>query len=198
MNAEANRLKESQDHTAPWRSWGTYVSERAWGTVREDYSAGGSAWDFFPHEHARSRAYRWSEDGLAGICDDRQTLCFALAFWNGRDPILKERIFGLTGTQGNHGEDAKEYWFYLDSTPTHSWMRWRYLYPQSEFPYQRLVEENSRRGRDEPEFELLDSGIFDDDRYWEITADFGKVSEDDLLIEITVRNAGAEPAELDL
>ena len=149
MSAERDRLLEVPKGRSPWRHWGPYLSERAWGTVREDYSAGGDAWDFFPHEHARSRAYRWNEDGLAGICDDRQTLCFALAFWNGRDPILKERIFGLTGTEGNHGEDAKEYWFYLDSTPTHSWMRWRYMYPQDEFPYDRLLarEPRSRQAR---------------------------------------------------
>src|SRR4029077_12824049 len=163
---------------------------------REDYSADGSAWDFFPHEHARSRAYRWSEDGLAGICDDRQTLCFALALWNGRDPMLKERIFGLTGTQGNHGEDAKEYWFYLDSTPTHSWMRWRYIYPQAEFPYAQLFAENARRTRSEPEYELLDTGVFDGDRYWEITADYAKAAPDDVLIRITARNVGPEAAEL--
>ena len=150
MTAERARLDEVQGR-APWKHWGPYISERAWGTVREDYSPDGTAWDFFPHDHARSRAYRWNEDGLAGFCDDRQTLCFALAMWNGRDPILKERIFGLTGTQGNHGEDAKEYWFYLDSTPTHSWMRWRYMYPQAEFPYDQLVAENARRTRKEPE-----------------------------------------------
>ena len=183
---------------APWRRWGPYLSERAWGTVREDYSAAGQAWEFFPHDHARSRVYRWNEDGLAGLCDDRQTLCFALAFWNGRDPILKERIFGLTGNEGNHGEDAKEYWFYLDSTPTHSWMRWRYLYPQDAFPYLELVEENRRRGRDEPEFELLDTGVFDHDRYWEITADYAKAGVDEILVRITVRNAGPDRAQIDV
>ena len=166
------------------------MSERAWGTVREDYSADGNAWDFFPHDHARSRAYRWNEDGLAGICDEHQLLCFALAFWNGRDAILKERAFGLSGPQGNHGEDVKEYWWYLDSTPTHSWMRWRYMYPQAEFPYERLVEENRRRGKDDPEFELLDTGVFDDGRYWEITVDYAKATPEDLLIRITARNAG--------
>jgi len=165
--------------------------------VREDYSPSGSAWDHFPHDHARSRAYRWNEDGLAGICDDRQILCLALAFWNGRDPILKERLFGLTGSQGNHGEDVKEYWFYLDSTPTHSWMRWRYMYPQAEFPYQRLVDEN-RRSRLEPEFELDDTGIFDEHRYWEITADYAKASEEDLLLRVRVRNTGPEEAALDV
>jgi Glycosyl hydrolase family 63 C-terminal domain len=182
----------------PWRHWGPYVSERAWGTVREDYSAGGEAWEFFPHDHARSRAYRWNEDGLAGICDDRQTLCFALALWNGRDPILKERIYGLTGNEGNHGEDAKEYWFYLDSTPTHSWMRWRYMYPQAEYPYDRLVEENHARGKLDPEFELVDTGLFDDGRYWEVTADYAKASPEELLIRITVRNAGPDTATVDV
>jgi hypothetical protein len=164
MSAERDRLHADPGGSSPWRHWGPYLSERAWGTVREDYSADGNAWDFFPHDHARSRAYRWNEDGLAGICDDRQLLCFALAFWNGRDPILKERAFGLSGPQGNHGEDVKEYWWYLDSTPTHSWMRWRYMYPQAAFPYERLVEENRRRSKDEPEFELLDTGVFDDRR----------------------------------
>jgi hypothetical protein len=195
---EVARLNEVPTRRAPWKRWGPYLSERAWGTVREDYSADGSAWEFFPHDHARSRAYRWNEDGLAGICDDRQSLCFALALWNGRDPILKERIFGLTGTQGNHGEDAKEYWFYLDSTPTHSWMRWRYMYPQAEFPYAQLVAENARRSRSEPEYELLDTGIFERARYWEITADYAKADPEDILIKISVRNAGPESAELDL
>jgi len=192
MNVERQRLEQDGD---AWRRWGPYLSERAWGTVREDYSATGEAWDFFPHDHARSRTYRWNEDGLAGISDVTQTLCFALAFWNGRDPILKERIFGLTGPQGNHAEDAKEYWWFLDSTPTHSWMRWRYMYPQSEFPYGRLVEENGRRGKHEPEFELVDTGIFEDG-YWEITADYAKASPEDLLVRISVRNAGPETATL--
>jgi hypothetical protein len=198
MSAERDRLDEVRRGRAPWRHWGPYLSERAWGTVREDYSAGGEAWDFFPHDHARSRAYRWNEDGLAGICDDRQTLCLALAFWNGRDPILKERIFGLTGPEGNHGEDAKEYWWYLDSTPTHSWLRWRYMYPQAEFPYGWLVEENARRGKLDPEFELVDTGVFDDGRYWEITADYAKASPEELLIRIAVRNMGPEAATLDV
>src|SRR5947209_6002940 len=196
--AERARLLEVPKGRAPWRRWGPYLSERGWGTVREDYSATGEAWDFFPHDHARSRAYRWNEDGLAGICDDRQHLCFALAFWNGRDRSLKERIFGLSGPQGNHGEDAKEYWWYLDSTPTHSWMRWRYVYPQAEFPYQRLVEENAARGKLDPEFELLDTGIFDEGRYWEVTAEYAKASPEDLCIRLTVRNAGPEEAVLDV
>src|SRR6267142_5898845 len=195
---EHARLQESRDLKSPWKKWGPYLSERQWGTVREDYSADGSAWNFFPHDHARSRAYRWNEDGLAGGCYDRQTLCFALAFWTGRDPILKERIFGLTGPQGNHGEDAKEYWWYLDSTPTHSWMRWRYMYPQAEFPYSQLLAENAHRTRSEPEYELLDTGVFEGDRYWEITADFAKADPEDILIKLSIRNAGPEAAELDV
>ncbi|MGH2874505.1 MAG: MGH1-like glycoside hydrolase domain-containing protein, partial [Solirubrobacteraceae bacterium] len=198
MSAERDRLNEVPRGRSPWRRWGPYLSERAWGTVREDYSADGEAWTYFPFEQARSRAYRWNEDGLAGICDDRQILCFALALWNGQDPFLKERLFGLTGPQGNHGEDVKECWWYLDCTPTHSWMRWRYAYPQQAFPYEQLVSENARRGRDQPEYELYDTGIFDDGRYWEITCDYAKASADDLLIEITVRNAGSEQAMLDL
>src|SRR5438034_8629327 len=176
-SAEKQRLSEANSGRVPWRRWGPYVSERQWGTVREDYSAYGNAWEYFPHDHARSRAYRWNEDGLAGICDEPQILCFAFAFWNGRDPILKERIFGLNGPEGNHGEDAKEYWWYLDSTPTHSLLKWRYFYSIHEFPYSWLVEENGRRksrGFDEPEFELLDTGIFDDDRYWDITVEYAK------------------------
>jgi Mannosylglycerate hydrolase MGH1-like glycoside hydrolase domain len=198
LSAERDRLAEVPKGRAPWRHWGPYLSERAWGTVREDYSESGDVWGYFQHDHARSRAYRWSEDGLAGICDDRQTLCFALAFWNGRDPILKERIFGLTGQEGNHGEDAKEYWWYLDSTPTHSWMRWRYMYPQAEFPYDRLVAENGARGRDAPEFELVDTGIFDDGGYWEITADYAKASPEEMLVSVSVRNAGPDPATIDV
>jgi hypothetical protein len=198
MSAEHERLDEVPRGRAPWRKWGPYLSERAWGTVREDYSATGEAWDYFPHDHARSRVYRWNEDGLAGICDDRQTLCFSLALWNGRDAILKERIFGLTGPQGNHGEDAKEHWWYVDSTPTHSWMRWRYMYPQAAFPYTRLVEENARRGKLDPEFELVDTGVFDDGRYWEITTDYAKATPDDILIRISARNAGPETATLDV
>jgi hypothetical protein len=180
----------------PWRRWGPYLSERAWGTVREDYSADGDAWAFFPHDHARSRAYRWSEDGLGGICDDRQLLCLAFAFWNGSDPILKERIYGLSGHEGNHGEDAKEYWWYLDSTPTHSWMRWRYVYPQGPFPYADLLAENGRRDRRAPEYELLDTGAFDGDRYWDVVVDYAKAAPDDICMRLRVRNAGPEPATL--
>jgi hypothetical protein len=181
---------------AAWRRWGPYVSERAWGTVREDYSADGDSWTFFPHDHARSRAYRWSEDGLGGICDERQLLCLAFAFWNGRDPILKERIFGLTGHEGNHGEDSKEYWWYLDSTPTHSWMRWRYVYPQAPFPYDELLVENARRDRRAPEYELLDTGAFDDDRYWDVRVDYAKATPDDLCLRVQIRNAGPDAAAL--
>jgi hypothetical protein len=189
-------LKRRQD--VSWRRWGPYLSERAWGTVREDYSADGDAWSSFPHDHARSRAYRWSEDGLGGICDDRQLLCLAFAFWNGHDPILKERVFGLTGPEGNHGEDAKEYWWYLDSTPTHSWMRWRYVYPQAPFPYAELLAENARRDRHAPEFELLDTGVFDGDRYWDVTVDYAKAASDDICVRVHVRNAGPERALLHL
>lgn len=190
-NAEDARLS---GNTTDWKMWGPYVSERAWGTVREDYSESGEAWEHFPHDHARSRSYRWNEDGLGGICDLQQRLCFAFAFWNGQDTILKERIFGLTGNEGNHGEDAKEYWWYLDSTPTHSWMRWRYVYPQAPYPYDELVAENRRRGRHDPEFELLDTGVFDENRYWEITADYAKASPHDIAIRLSIRNAGPEPA----
>ncbi len=198
MLAEHARLAEVPHGRAPWRHWGPYLSERAWGTVREDYSADGSAWQYFPHDHARSRAYRWNEDGLAGICDDRQTLCLALAFWNGSDAILKERIFGLGGPEGNHGEDAKEYWWFLDSTPTHSYMRWRYMYPQRAFPYDELVAENRARTRADPEFELVDTGIFDDGRYWDITAEYAKASPEDILLRVTVRNAGPMEAAIDV
>src|SRR6266480_5715461 len=168
LTAEEQRLEESRQRSKHWKRWGPYLSERAWGTVREDYSSYGTAWDYFPHDHARSRAYRWNEDGLAGICDEPQILCLAFAFWNGRDPMLKERIFGLTNPEGNHGEDAKDYWWYLDSTPTHSWMTWRYHYPQRAFPYGELVAENARRGAGEPEYELADTGVFADDRYWAV------------------------------
>jgi hypothetical protein len=195
-NAERARLAAADAGEAPWRRWGPYLSERAWGTVREDYSEHGTAWDFFPHDHARSRTYRWNEDGLAGVCDDRQTFCLALALWNGRDPILKERIFGLTGPEGNHGEDAKEYWWYLDSTPTHSWMTWRYHYPQAEYPYADLVAENGRRGAHDPEYELVDTGVFDDDRYWAVTVDYAKAGPEDLCMRITVANRGPQEATI--
>ncbi len=196
--AERMRLHEAEQGLVAWKRWGPYLAERAWGTVREDYSPYGTAWEFFPHDHARSRAYRWNEDGLAGWCDDRQTLCLALALWNGRDPILKERIFGLTGNEGNHSEDAKEYWWFVDSTPTHSYMRWRYHYPQTEFPYADLVAENRRRTKRDPEYELLDTGVFDDDRYWWIEAEFAKATPDAVYVKVTVGNAGPETATIDV
>jgi hypothetical protein len=197
MSTEHARLEDSSPDTpGNWKAIGPYLSERAWGTVREDYSADGQVWQYFPYEQARSRAYRWNEDGLAGLCDRAQRLCFALAFWNGRDPFLKERIFGLSGPEGNHGEDAKEYWWYVDATPTSSWLRWRYHYPQTEFPYAMLRQENARRTRDEPEFELIDTGIFEAGRYWQITADYAKNAPDDMTARIELRNAGPASAEL--
>jgi hypothetical protein len=194
--AERQRLAAADDGSEPWREWGPYLAERAWATVREDYSEWGTAWDYFPHDHARSRAYRWNEDGLGGICDDQQRFCFALAFWNGRDPIIKERIFGLGGPEGNHGEDPKEYWWFLDSTPTHSFMRWRYHYPQSEFPYDELAAVNRERGRDQPEYELVDTGVFDEDRYWAITADYAKAGPTDMCVRLTVENRGPDTETL--
>src|SRR5215831_2205870 len=196
MKAEAQRLAECREKRAHWKRWGPYLSERAWGTVREDYSADGDAWRYFPFDMARSRAYRWNEDGLAGVCDRYQHVCFAIALWNGRDPFLKERLFGLSGPQGNHGEDVKEYYFYLDSTPTHSYMKCLYKYPQAEFPYAALVDENARRGRDSGEFELLDTGAFDGDRYFDVFVEYAKASPDDLLVRITIENRGPEPAPL--
>jgi hypothetical protein len=198
MTQEAWRLKEAEERTAHWRRWGPYLSERQWGTVREDYSASGAVWDFFPHDHARSRAYRWGEDGLAGISDNHQRLCFALALWNGRDPILKERLFGLSGGEGNHGEDVKDYYFYLDSTPTHSYMKYLYKYPQAAFPYCQLVEENRQRNRHDLEYELLDTGVFDGNRYFDILVEYAKATTDDILIRITASNRGPEAAELHL
>ncbi len=196
--AEERRLQEDAQRRAHWKRWGPYLSERAWGTVREDYSPSGTAWEAFPHDHARARAYRWNEDGLAGICDRHQRICFALALWNGRDPILKERAFGLTGNQGNHGEDVKDYYFYLDSTPTHSYMKFLYKYPQAEFPYQRLEEENRQRGRGESEYELVDTGVFADGRYFDVFVDYAKATPEDLVIQIEVVNRGPDPAELTL
>ncbi len=198
MTQEEIRLSDSGTRKKHWKRWGPYLSERAWGTVREDYSPYGNAWEFFSHDHARSRAYRWNEDGLAGFCDRRQSICFAVALWNGRDPILKERIFGLTGNEGNHGEDVKEYYFYLDSTPTHSYMKYLYKYPQAEFPYGRLVEENRRRGKHEPEFELLDTGVFSENRYFDVFVEYAKADTEDILIKITVANRGPEAANLRL
>jgi hypothetical protein len=194
--AEHARLAAAQARTAHWKRWGPYLSERQWGTVREDYSPFGTAWEYFPHEHARSRAYRWGEDGLLGISDNHQRLCFALALWNGRDPFLKERLFGLSGPEGNHGEDVKECYFYLDATPTHSYMRALYKYPQQEFPYAHLREANARRGRDQREFELLDTGIFDDDRYFDVLVEYAKASPNDILIRVTLENRGPEAAPL--
>src|ERR1700751_4812201 len=197
MTQEEFRLSESAARRKHWKRWGPYLSERAWGTVREDYSSGGTAWEYLSHDHARSRAYRWNEDGLAGISDRKQTTCFALALWNERDPILKERNFGLTGNEGNHGEDVKEYYFYLDSTPTHSYMKYLYKYPQAEFPYERLMQEG-RRPRTEPEFELLDSGVFDEDRYFDVFVEYAKDDPESFCIRISVANRGPETAELDL
>jgi len=196
MTAEEQRLQESRDRKVHWKRWGPYLSERQWGTVREDYSANGDAWNYFPHDHARSRAYRWGEDGIAGISDPHQRICFALAFWNERDPILKERLFGLTNTQGNHGEDVKEYYFYLDATPTSAYLRYLYKYPQAAFPYDQLIEENARRSRNDPEYELLDTGIFDQDRYFDIFIEYAKASAEDVLIRITAWNRAAEAARL--
>jgi hypothetical protein len=198
MKAEEKRLEESNSRTKHWKRWGPYLSERSWGTVREDYSADGSAWDYFPHDHARSRAYRWNEDGIGGICDRHQKICFAIAMWNGRDPILKERLFGLTGSEGNHGEDVKELYYYLDSTPTHSYMKFLYKYPQGEFPYLRLIEENRNRSKLEREFELIDTGIFNENKYFDIFVEYAKVDVEDILIKITVANRGPENAMINL
>jgi hypothetical protein len=198
MTAEHGRLEEARTQNIPWKKWGPYLSERQWGTVREDYSENGDAWNFFTHDHARSRAYRWGEDGLGGISDDHQRLCFALALWNGKDPILKERLFGLTNSEGNHGEDVKEYYFYLDSTPTHSYMKFLYKYPQAAYPYSDLVETNRRRSRNEPEYELLDTGVFHDDRYFDVFVEYAKAGPEDILVKITAANRGSDAAELHL
>ncbi len=196
--AEYRRLEEDKARTAYWRRWGPYLSERQWGTVREDYSAGGTAWDYFPHDQARSRTYRWGEDGLLGISDNHQRLCFALALWNGKDPILKERLFGVTGNEGNHGEDVKEYYYYLDSTPTHSYLKALYKYPQAAYPYSRLVEESKRRSRHDPEFELLDTGVFNENRYFDVTAEYVKDAASDILILLTIVNRGPSSAAVHL
>jgi hypothetical protein len=193
---EQRRLNEAREKGTPWKKWGPYLSERQWGTVREDYSQDGNAWDYFSHDQARSRAYRWGEDGLAGISDDKQRLCFAIALWNGRDPILKERLFGLTNSEGNHGEDVKEYYFYLDSTPTHSYMKYLYKYPQREFPYGDLLDTNRRRLRTDFEYELLDTGAFDDDRYFDVFVEYAKANPEDILIRISVHNRASEAADL--
>ncbi len=196
MTPEKVRLQEEQEKKQFWKKWGPYLTERQWGTVREDYSAHGQAWEFVSHEMARSKAYRWGEDGIAGLCDDEQRLCLALSLWNGRDPILKERMFGLTGNEGNHGEDVKEYYYYLDSTPTHSYMKMLYKYPQGEFPYAALMQENSRRGKEDPEFELIDTGIFDEDRYFDVFVEYAKAGPDDILMRITAHNRGSDAAPL--
>src|SRR6202035_820320 len=198
MTQEALRLQEAHKGTSNWKKWGPYLSERQWGTVREDYSQDGNAWDYFTHDQARSRAYHWGEDGLAGISDDKQSLCFSVALWNGRDPILKERLFGLTNSEGNHGEDVKEYYYYLDNTPTHSYMKYLYKYPQAAYPYSQLLQENARRGRTSPEYELIDTGIFDDDRYFDVFVEYAKAGPEDILIRITVINRGPDTASLDL
>src|SRR3954466_7628175 len=189
---EGIRLQMTRQRIGHWNRWGPFLAERAWGTVREDYSADGDAWNYFPHAQARSRAYRWGEDGLAGVSDDQQRLCLALALWNGVDPILKERLFGLTNGEGNHGEDVKEVYYYLDATPTHSYLKMLYKYPQRAFPYSWLAEENGRRGKDQAEFELLDTGIFDDDRYFDVFVEYAKGGVDDILTRITVHNRGPE------
>jgi hypothetical protein len=194
--AEQKRLHDARERSVPWKKWGPYLSERQWGTVREDYSADGNAWAYFSHDQSRSRAYRWGEDGLAGISDDKQRLCFAIAVWNGRDPILKERLFGLTNSEGNHGEDVKEYYFYVDSTPTHSYMKYLYKYPQAEFPYVGLVERNQQRSRDDFEYELLDTGIFDEDRYFDVFVEYAKSEPEDVLVRVSVHNRGPQAAQI--
>ncbi|HKI68057.1 MAG TPA: glucosidase, partial [Verrucomicrobiae bacterium] len=196
--AEKVRLAEDVVGAKKWKLWGPYLSERQWGTVREDYSPNGDAWNYLPHDHARSRAYRWGEDGIAGISDSCCRLCFSVAFWNGKDPILKERLFGLTNQEGNHGEDVKELYYYLNATPTHSYLKMLYKYPQREFPYEQLLDEGRRRGKDQLEFELLDTGIFDDDRYFDVFVEYAKAEADDILIRITVHNRGSEAADLHL
>jgi hypothetical protein len=198
QSEEEKRLEAANSGAAHWRCWGPYLSERQWGTVREDYSPDGKAWEYLPHDHARSRAYRWGEDGIAGISDEKQQLCFALALWNGKDPILKERLFGLTGPEGNHGEDVKEYYFYLDNIPSHAYMKYLYKYPQGAYPYQDLVETNGKRTREEPEYELLDTGIFNEDRYYDVFIEYAKVSPEDILIQFSIANRGPESATLQL
>src|SRR5919199_354753 len=195
---EEIRIEEARTKKAHWRRWGPYLSDRQWRTVREDYSPNGTAWDYFTHDQARSRTYRWGEDGIAGISDNHQRLCFSIALWNEADPILKERFFGLTGNEGNHGDDVKEYYYFLDNTPTHSYMKALYKYPQRAFPYGELVAENRRRGRDAPEYELLDTGVFAEDRYFDVQVEYAKAAPDDLLIRISVTNRGPDPAPLHL
>jgi hypothetical protein len=196
VNAERLRLDEADSGGVPWSRWGPYLSERQWGTVREDYGSDDSTWSYFSHEQARFRAYRWGEDGLAGISDDKQQLCLALGLWNGRDPTLKERLFGLTNAEGNHGEDVKECYFYLDATPTSSYLKMLYKYPQAEFPYAELIAVNAARGKPDPEYELLDTGIFDDNRYFDVLIEYAKATPEDLLMRVTAHNRGPENAEL--
>ena len=195
-NPEGERLEEADARRQPWRKWGPYVSERQWGTVREDYSADGDAWNYLPHDHARSRAYRWGEDGIGGFCDAKQRLCLAVALWNGKDPILKERMFGLSNREGNHGEDVKELYYYLDAVPTYSYARMLYKYPQAEFPYDLLVQENARRDRRQPEFEIIDTGIFDADRYFDVDIEYAKAGADDILLRLTISNRGPDEAAI--
>ena len=195
-SAERERLAQCTPHDLAWKKWGPYLSERQWGTVREDYSANGDVWGYFPHDHARSRAYRWGEDGLAGFCDHEQRLCLSLALWNGRDPILKERLFGLTNGEGNHGEDVKELYYYLDATPTHSYLKMLYKYPQREYPYAALVAESRRRTRKEPEYELLDTDVFADSRYFDVFVEYAQANVEDVLMRVTVHNRGPEAATL--
>jgi hypothetical protein len=198
MTEEELRLADDRDRKAYWRQWGSYLSDRQWGTVREDYSHTGEAWDYFPHDHARSRVYRWGEDGLFGISDNHQRLCFAIALWNGEDAIIKERLFGLTGQEGNHGEDVKEYYFYLDNTPTHSYMKALYKYPHQAFPYADLVNQNKHRGRNQSEYELIDTGIFEGDRYFDVLVEYAKSSPTDILIQIKITNHGNQAQRLHL
>src|SRR3954454_17570908 len=198
MRKEHERLIQDKNREVYWKRWGPYLSERAWGTVREDYSANGDAWGYFTHDQARSRAYRWNEDGIAGFCDRHQLICFAVSMWNGSDPFLKERLFGLSGPEGNHGEDVKECYFYLDNTPTHSYMKYLYKYPQAEFPYAELCRVNRERGKGDPEFELVDTGIFDGSRYFDVFVEYAKADIEDLAIRITVANRGDEDTTMRL
>jgi hypothetical protein len=197
-SSEARRVRENAEHTAPWRRFGPYLSERQWGTVREDYSRHGEAWEYFPHDHARSRAYRWGEDGIAGFSDHHQRICIAVALYNGNDPILKERLFGLTNSEGNHGEDVKEEYFYLDATPTASYLKFLYKYPQRAFPYAALVEGNRGRGREQPELDLLESGAFHEDRYFDVFVEYAKADPNDIGLRIRAVNRGPDPAPLEI
>jgi hypothetical protein len=196
VKAEEKRLEQARTRKRDWKLWGPYVSERAWGTVREDYSKDGAAWDYFPFEHAASKAFRWNEDGIAGICDRKQRICFALSLWNGKDAILKERLFGIGGNDGSHGEDVKEYYFYADNTPTHSYMKFLYKYPQSEFPYEKLYEENRKRDKSQPEYELIDTGVFNENKYFDVFVEYAKADTEDICIKITATNRGTETAPL--